>query len=250
MNGVRLPPGFTSRVIARTGQRVASSDYAWHLFPDGGATYATDDGGWIYVSNSETPLIPPALKGGVGAVRFDRDGRITSAYRILDNTSINCAGGKTPWHTWLSCEESPGGGSCSRHPWASAPPYPRPALGCSSTRPPPSTRATRRSTSPKTRPTGASTASRRPGALDVGHPDPSEGVLEVAELRDERFVWHRVPDPLFVGEARDARAGADVSAFNGGEGARRHEGTAFFSTKGGDNKARAYDRERSRAGDL
>jgi hypothetical protein len=51
------------RLFVNRWVRLASLD------PDGGATYATDDGGWIYVSNSETPQIPPALKGGVGAVR-------------------------------------------------------------------------------------------------------------------------------------------------------------------------------------
>src|SRR3712207_7681138 len=34
-----------------------------------------------------------------------RDGTITDAYRILRNTSTNCAGGRTPWGTWLSGEE-------------------------------------------------------------------------------------------------------------------------------------------------
>jgi len=48
-NGLRLPMGFTSRVIARSGQAVGSTDYVWHNAPDGGAVFTTDDGGWIYV---------------------------------------------------------------------------------------------------------------------------------------------------------------------------------------------------------
>ena len=43
-NGVRLPEGFSSRVIARTGHDYFG--YIWHAAPDGGATFATDDGGW------------------------------------------------------------------------------------------------------------------------------------------------------------------------------------------------------------
>ncbi|GAB3167028.1 hypothetical protein GCM10027162_02390 [Streptomyces incanus] len=51
-NGIRLPTGFTSRVIARSGQQVPGTSYTWHNAPDGGACYA-DGSGWIYVSNSE-----------------------------------------------------------------------------------------------------------------------------------------------------------------------------------------------------
>ena len=101
-NGLMLPEGFTSRVIARAGQPVIPSTYLWHAFPDGGATYPTDDRGWIYVSNSE---VPGGL-GGVGAIRFSSDGAIVDAYRICSGTSTNCSGGPTPWNTWLTCEET------------------------------------------------------------------------------------------------------------------------------------------------
>ncbi|HEX6928846.1 MAG TPA: hypothetical protein VF267_06330, partial [Gammaproteobacteria bacterium] len=65
---VRVPAGFSARVIARTGEPViAGSAFRWHAAPDGGATFATDDGGWIYVSNSEVDN----GAGGVSAARFD-----------------------------------------------------------------------------------------------------------------------------------------------------------------------------------
>src|SRR5262245_24035410 len=41
-NGLRLPPGFTSRVVATSGETVAGTDYVWPGSPDGGATFATD----------------------------------------------------------------------------------------------------------------------------------------------------------------------------------------------------------------
>ena len=105
-NGLLLPAGFSSRIIARSGQAVGDTGYVWHNAPDGGAVFPTGDGGWIYVSNSETL---PQVGGGCSAVRFAANGDVVDAYRILSDTLLNCAGGPTPWGTWLSCEENPQG---------------------------------------------------------------------------------------------------------------------------------------------
>ena len=54
-NGVQLPEGFTSRVLAVINEPPIpeNPDFLWHSDPDGGGVFRTDDGGWIYVSNSE-----------------------------------------------------------------------------------------------------------------------------------------------------------------------------------------------------
>lgn len=89
-NGIELPQGFSGRVVARSGQPVGATRYRWHPAPDGEACFPHKRG-WIYVSNSEVHDT-----GGASAIRFAGDGRITGAYRILDRTDRNCAGGPTP----------------------------------------------------------------------------------------------------------------------------------------------------------
>src|SRR5687768_5574647 len=81
-NGLILPPGFTSRIVARADQKpVPSSSYVWHRDPDGGAVFATPDGGWVYASNKEYRL--DFTGGGAGALRFDRDGNVVDAYNLF-----------------------------------------------------------------------------------------------------------------------------------------------------------------------
>lgn len=133
VDGVMIPAGFQLRAVARYLTNPVNgwfdplgvTGYHWHTAPDGGACFAAPDGGWVYVSNSES-----TSRGGAGALRFDAAGNVIDSYRILDNTRRNCAGGPTPWQTWLSCEEVDDGIVFECDPFGTPDmAQPKPALG-------------------------------------------------------------------------------------------------------------------------
>ncbi|MFF3892343.1 alkaline phosphatase PhoX [Streptomyces sp. NPDC001812] len=229
-NGIRLPAGFTSRVIARSGQQVPGTSYTWHNAPDGGACYA-DGSGWIYVSNSE---INPS--GGAGAVRFSATGAVTGAYRILSGTRQNCAGGSTPWNTWLSCEEVDRGYVYETDPWGTKAAVRRDAMGrfkheAAAVDP------VRRVVYLTEDVSDSCFYRFRPTTWG----DLSSGTLEVlvgGSGTSGPVSWARVPDPSGATATRNQVSGA--KRFNGGEGCHYANDTCWFTTKG-DNRVWQYN---------
>lgn len=236
-NGIRLPEGFSSRIVARSGSiPCKGSRYAWHAAPDGGACFATENGGWIYVSNSELG----SRRGGAGALRFNADGDVIDAYPILQNTSRNCAGGATPWGSWLSCEEVATGEVWECDPTGKRAAIRRPALGVFNHE------------AVAVDPVNNQlylTEDRRdgrlyrftPDRLDAkGIPDLTSGTLEVARLakgESGHMTWKKIPDPS--ARSKETRHQVAGAVFNGGEGIVYDRGRVFFTTKG-DNRVWSY----------
>jgi secreted PhoX family phosphatase len=233
-HGIRLPEGFRSRVIARGDERIGGTGYRWHIASDGMATFQTDDGGWILVSNSE------ALEGGASAIRFAWDGEVVDAYRILDGTMQNCSGGGTPWGTWLSCEEIEGGHVWECDPSGRREAVVRPAMGAF--------KHEAAAVDPRGRRVYLTEDLEDGGFYRFTPerwPDLSAGLLEIATLeRGGAARWAPVPDPAARREVT-RRQVPGSAVFARGEGIWHDDGTVYVATTA-DHRVHAYDVRRER----
>ncbi len=131
---LNLPSGFTYKIISRQGEEMSDG----LLVPgkaDGMATFAMEDGRVMIIRNHEVSpedlangafgedmrLLSkldkskfydygrgelPCLGGTSTIIYHPITGEVDMEYLSLAGTIRNCAGGLTPWGSWLSCEEN------------------------------------------------------------------------------------------------------------------------------------------------
>jgi len=234
-NGVALPKGFTSRVIARAGQPVRPTSTLFHSLPDGMGTFKTDDGGFILASNSEMPYIAGIAEIGAAAIRFDKNFNVTDYYPILEKTDLNCAGGVTPWGTWLSCEEVPAGQVFECDPSGATEAVARPAMGVF------------KHEAAAIDPIGKKaylTEDLGDGCLyqftPDSYPDLARGTLSVAVVEESGQVrWVQLPDPQNLAGIPTRQQIPGATQFKRGEGMWYDEGIVYFATTQ-DDRVYAY----------
>lgn len=129
-----LPAGFSYRVVSRVGDRM-DDGLIVPGNPDGMAAFPGPNGKTILVRNHELysyqknlgPFGPnnellhkidrdrlydagrsisPGLGGTTTVVYDTKTGRVETQFLSLAGTEHNCAGGPTPWGSWISCEET------------------------------------------------------------------------------------------------------------------------------------------------
>ena len=117
-NLLSLPPGFSYKIVAQAGVTLLESGEPTPSDADGTGFFRSQNGS-VLVNNHEigggepygVPALPgltydPGAHGGTTNIEVDKDGNRIREYVSVAGTHNNCAGGITPWTTWLTCEET------------------------------------------------------------------------------------------------------------------------------------------------
>ncbi|WJY53116.1 DUF839 domain-containing protein [Streptomyces chengbuensis] len=114
-----LPKGFRYRMLSREGEPLRSGEGPVPSNHDGMTALPGRRGRVHLVRNHENrhngrigvPVVDgltydPAAKGGCTALTLDGRDNVLDERVAIAGTAVNCAGGPTPWGTWLTCEET------------------------------------------------------------------------------------------------------------------------------------------------
>jgi secreted PhoX family phosphatase len=115
-----LPPGFSYRIISRQADPMDDGNPTPGIF-DGMAAYPGPAGTTVLIRNHENRSRPgeikvvvppdklydpdPNTRGGNTKLVVDDARQVTESFAVLGGTHTNCAGGTTPWNSWITCEE-------------------------------------------------------------------------------------------------------------------------------------------------
>jgi uncharacterized repeat protein (TIGR03803 family) len=113
---LELPPGFNYTVISYTGQFMDDGNRVPGLH-DGMAAFPGPNNTTILVRNHELnptsngviaspEFLYDRIAGGTTTIVVGPDRRLRKHFGSLAGTFRNCAGGPTPWGSWVSCEET------------------------------------------------------------------------------------------------------------------------------------------------